>query len=287
MTRPLVVNDKTLSNIKKPIVVVDMGTNGLYSLNKIREYNKKSNIIYINDLEKSNYEEHDVDLEIEVGIIEGYITNLIERIKKYDPSLLVIVNDTLYEYGKSQFDSLDINKIYLNEEVIEEVNKSYEFKNMAFIAPMGMIEANIYQKNFHYTRLYSLNQDNMLDSLNGFKMKTSDSFNQVKVVLAPLYKKDVDIIIPSLPNTLLFQTELFEYIKDYNPDCQILNIDELLAKKVSSVSNNNDTKDKKYVYIVSKNKQENESAKDFKIKEKSLKKMYDKALNVNYTFLYE
>ena len=118
-------------------------------------------------------------------------------------------------------------------------------------------------------------------------MKTSDSFNQVKVVLAPLYKKDVDIIIPSLPNTLLFQTELFEYIKDYNPDCQILNIDELLAKKVSSVSNNNDTKDKKCVYIVSKNKQENESSKDFKIKEKSLKKMYDKALNVNYTFLYE
>ena len=282
----LIYSEKLVNKIKKPIVVLDLNTNALVVLNKLKEVLPNENIIHINDLERTTYEVEDKDMILDIDGITSGIKRLLERVKKYDPKLLLVASDSIIEYGKEQIEGLNIPYILITDVIIEEINKNYEFKNMAFFATQGIIEANLYQKNFHYTRLYNLNADNILDSIRNYKMKTSDSFNQMKVALFPLYQKDVDVIIPSIPNILMFKTEIFEYVMEENPSIVVLPVDKLLADKALSVlsGNLNPKKDKNPVYLVRKLDKEN---KNLKQEEKSLRKLYDKVLNLKYQFIYE
>ena len=113
--------------------------------------------------------------------IEKRIEYLIERVKKYSPKLLIVINDALIEYGKEMFDKLNVKKVYIVDEIIDYFNKNYELKNMAFFAPQGIIESNMYQKNFKYTRLYNLNADNVMESLNNalFQFRNISGYNQM------------------------------------------------------------------------------------------------------------
>ena len=83
------------------VVVLDMGINGSYALNLLKKELSEETIVYINDLEISNYE------GMEFYEIEKRIEYLIERVKKYSPKLLIVINDTLIEYGKEMFDKLN------------------------------------------------------------------------------------------------------------------------------------------------------------------------------------
>ena len=290
MSKINIVDEKFISKLNKPVVVLDLAYSSMYSLNKLKEALPYESIVYINDLEKDTYEATDADMIQDIpGIIEE-IKRLVDMALKYEPKLLVVASDSILEYGKEVLDNVNIPKIYITDVICEEVNKNFEFKNMAFFATQGIIEANLYQKNFHYSRLYNLNADNMIDALKNFKMKTSDSFNQVKIALYPMYKKDVDVIIPSISNILLFQTEIFEYAKDQNKDLSILKIDEILAnasKKMIKYNADMKLKAKKEVYILVNRIDKAQNIKELKLKEKDLKKTYNKVLNVEYKFIYE
>ncbi|MBO7079116.1 MAG: hypothetical protein J6W64_04840 [Bacilli bacterium] len=282
----LIYSEKLVNKIKKPIVVLDLNTNALVVLNKLKEVLPNENIIHINDLERTTYEVEDKDMILDIDGITSGIKRLLERVKKYDPKLLLVASDAIIEYGKELIEGLNIPYILITDVIIEEINKNYEFKNMAFFATQGIIEANLYQKNFHYTRLYNLNADNILDSIRNYKMKTSDSFNQMKVALFPLYQKDVDVIIPSIPNILMFKTEIFEYVMEENPSIVVLPVDKLLSDKALSVlsGNLNPKKANNPVYLVRKLDKENKNLTQV---EKSLRKLYDKVLNLKYQFIYE
>ena len=275
----LIYSEKLVNKIKKPIVVLDLNTNALVVLNKLKEVLPNENIIHINDLERTTYEVEDKDMILDIDGITSGIKRLLERVKKYDPKLLLVASDAIIEYGKELIEGLNIPYILITDVIIEEINKNYEFKNMAFFATQGIIEANLYQKNFHYTRLYNLNADNILDSIRNYKMKTSDSFNQMKVALFPLYQKDVDVIIPSIPN-------IFEYVMEENPSIVVLPVDKLLADKALEALKGdlNPKKAKNPVYLVRKLDKENKNLKQV---EKSLRKLYDKVLNLKYEFIYE
>ena len=290
MSKINIVDEKFISKLNKPVVVLDLAYSSMYSLNKLKEALPYESIVYINDLEKDTYEATDADMIQDIpGIIEE-IKRLVDMALKYEPKLLVVASDSILEYGKEVLDNVNIPKIYITDVICEEVNKNFEFKNMAFFATQGIIEANLYQKNFHYSRLYNLNADNMMDALKNFKMKTSDSFNQVKIALYPMYKKDVDVIIPSISNILLFQTEIFEYAKDQNKDLSIFKIDEILAnasKKMIKYNADMKLKAKKEVYILVNRIDKAQNIKELKLKEKDLKKTYNKVLNVEYKFIYE
>ena len=290
MSKINIVDEKFISKLNKPVVVLDLAYSSMYSLNKLKEALPYESIVYINDLEKDTYEATDADMIQDIpGIIEE-IKRLVDMALKYEPKLLVVASDSILEYGKEVLDNVNIPKIYITDVICEEVNKNFEFKNMAFFATQGIIEANLYQKNFHYSRLYNLNADNMMDALKNFKMKTSDSFNQVKIALYPMYKKDVDVIIPSISNILLFQTEIFEYAKDQNKDLSVLKIDEILAnasKKMIKYNADMKLKAKKEVYILVNRIDKAQNIKELKLKEKDLKKTYNKVLNIEYKFIYE
>ena len=290
MSKINIVDEKFINKLNKQVVVLDLAYSSMFSLNKIKEALPYENILYINDLEKDTYEVTDADMIQDIpGIVEE-IKRLLDLALKYQPKLLIIASDSIIEYGKEVIDSINIPKIYITDVICEEVNKNFEYKNMAFFATQGIIEANLYQKNFHYSRLYNLNADNMMDAIKNFKMKTSDSFNQVKIALYPMYKKDVDVIIPSISNILLFQTEIFEYTREQNKDINILKIDEILAsacKDMIKYSTSEKLKAKKEIFILLKRIEKSENIKELKLKEKDLKKTYNKVLNIDYKFIYE
>lgn len=290
MSKINIVDEKFINKLNKPVVVLDLAYSSMFSLNKIKEALPYENILYINDLEKDTYEVTDADMIQDIpGIVEE-IKRLLDLALKYQPKLLIIASDSIIEYGKEVIDSINVPKIYITDVICEEVNKNFEYKNMAFFATQGIIEANLYQKNFHYSRLYNLNADNMMDAIKNFKMKTSDSFNQVKIALYPMYKKDVDVIIPSISNILLFQTEIFEYTREQNKDINILKIDEILAsacKDMIKYSTSEKLKAKKEIFILLKRIEKSENIKELKLKEKDLKKTYNKVLNIDYKFIYE
>lgn len=284
------VDEKFILKNQNAIVVLDLGFNALYSLNAIKNEFKDETIIYLNDLNKDTYDVVREDEIFDLNDVLENIKKLLDRAIKYNPKLIIVANDSIIEYGKDLLDTVNVEKVYLTDVIIEEINKNYEYKNMAFFASQGIIEANLYQHNFHYTRLYNLNADNITDALKNFKMKTSDSFNQVKNALLPLYKKDVDVIIPTYSNILLFTTEILEYVKDQNKDIVILNIDSLLAKSAKNILGNNistSKKNKKALYII-KNKEElNKNKKELKQALLSQKKTYEKVLKVDYKIIYE
>lgn len=275
----------------RTIVVLDMGINGMSVLNLLKRELGEETFVYINDLDVDNYE------GMEIDDIERRINILIERANKYNPKLLVIVNDTLIEYGKELFEELDIKKVYIVDEIIDYVNENYDLKNMAFFAPQGIIESNMYQKNFKYSRLYNLNADNMMESLNNALMKTSASFNDMKLALLPIYKKELDVIIPTLPNLLLFQTEIYEYVK--SRDVDVVPVDKIIVsktKKVLKTIKEIEFKDKakglklKTINIVLRNS-ENLKQNLFKTyvfkKESSLKTKYEKIVLEKYNLIVE
>lgn len=273
------------------IIVLDMGIGALSVLNLLKQELSNETIVYMNDLDIENYE------GMEFYDIERRIEVLIERALKYNPKLILLANDTLIEYGKDYFEKLNIEKVYIVDEIIEYVNQNYELKNMAFFAPQGIIESNMYQKNFKYTRLYNLNADNMNRSLSNALMKTSESFNDMKIALLPVYKKELDLIISTIPNMLLFQTEIFEYVK--GRDVDIIPLDKILVdstiKKLNTIEEKeNDIKikglKKKKINIVLK---ESEEIRDslFKnkyfSKESSKKRIFEKILNQKYNIITE
>lgn len=272
------------------VVVLDMGINGSYALNLLKKELSEETIVYINDLEISNYE------GMEFYEIEKRIEYLIERVKKYSPKLLIIINDTLIEYGREMFDKLDVKKVYIVDEIIDYVNKNYELKNMAFFAPQGIIESNMYQKNFKYTRLYNLNADNVMESLNNALMKTSSSFREMKMALLPVYKKELDVVIPTLVNLLLFQTEMFEYIK--GKDIDVIPLDKIVVQKAKELLNSEsneeidkvkELKSKKLNIVVANNDEVKETFfKKHVFKENSeLKKKLDKIITEKYQIIVE
>lgn len=280
---------KTKDN--RNIIVLDMGIGGLSVLNSLKQELVDETIVYINDLDIENYE------GMEFYDIERRIEILIERALKYNPKLLVLVNDTLIEYGKDYFEKIDIDKVYIVDEIIDYVNQNYELKNMAFFAPQGIIESNMYQKNFKYTRLYNLNADNMNRSLSNALMKTSESFSDMKLALLPIYKKELDVIVSTIPNMLLFQTEIYEYVK--SRDVDIIPLDKIILdatlKKLKLISEElNDVKIEglkaKKINIVLKDSEDIKKGlfkNKYLAKESSKKHIIEKILHQKYNIITE
>lgn len=280
---------KTKDN--RNIIVLDMGIGGLSVLNSLKQELVDETIVYINDLDIENYE------GMEFYDIERRIEILIERALKYNPKLLVLVNDTLIEYGKDYFEKIDIDKVYIVDEIIDYVNQNYELKNMAFFAPQGIIESNMYQKNFKYTRLYNLNADNMNRSLSNALMKTSESFSDMKLALLPIYKKELDVIVSTIPNMLLFQTEIYEYVK--SRDVDIIPLDKIILdatlKKLKLIREElNDVKIEglkaKKINIVLKDSEDIKKGlfkNKYLAKESSKKHIIEKILNQKYNIITE
>lgn len=211
-----------MKNIKKTIGVLDLNIDNISFLNVLRNKFVNDDIYYINDLTIENIDEMDVE------DINKNINNLIIYLMSKQIDILVVVSDNIVEYCEELLNSLSVPVIQIVNETINYVNENYEYKNIGFLSTTSMIKANIYQKNLRYNHLYNMNGDDLKDLIRNHLVKTTESFQEVKTVIAPVFKKDLDIVIPSLVNYLMVTTEINEFLKDV----EVIKIDELLCNSI-------------------------------------------------------
>ena len=210
--------------IKTPIGILDMGIDNLSILNYLSQVFKNEHFIYINDLENPDYEALTED-NIEVRVRKN-----VEELLARNVKLIVVVSNTIVEYCREYFDKIDIPVINIVDSIIDYVNENYEHKNMAFIATLNIINANLYQKFFKYNHLYNLVSDDIEKFLHNHKVKTSESFDLTRDLLRSVLKKDINIIIPSSFNMMLLKTEMAEYL----PTAILINLFNIIEDKIKA-----------------------------------------------------
>lgn len=251
---------------KKVIGVIDTDMNNIYILNELYNTFKNAEILYFNTNSKEKYEGLD-----EEALVED-VNSSIDFLIKNHIDILVVSSDTIIEYCMPQLEELKIPYVLITAEAINYINEKYEYKNLGFMACTSVIEANMYQKNFRYNHLYNMTSDSLTETIKKYKVKTSESFQETKMVVGPVAKKGLDIIIPSSINYLMLKTEIFEFLKEVD----ILPIDTVICEKVNTLLYNNllPIKGKTNVTILEK---EDKDKKEF---EKYLKINY-RVININ------
>lgn len=209
---------------KVPIGILDMNTDNIALLNSLYNAFPHEHFIYVYDPECLQYEglpEEEINLRVQKNL--DYLMG--RQVK-----LILTVSSTIVEYCKPLLDQIAVPVVNIVDSIVDEVNASYEYKNMVFLANELMVQANLYQKNLKYNHLYAI----FADSLNGLvkeqKMKTSESFRMTRDVFRLVIAKDVDLIIPVNVNLLLLKTEIHEFL----PESDILDIGELLVEKAKA-----------------------------------------------------
>ncbi len=210
---------------REKIGVLDMYMNNVSIVNELSKTFPYDDILYINDLQVENYE------GMQVEKIEQRVKDQIQYLFDQQIKMLIVVSDTIIEYCDEYLRTLTIPVVFIVDEIINYTNDQYEHKNIAFLATEAILESNIYQKNFRYNHLYNLSLDALLPCIHEGKMKTSDSFQQTKTVIAPIYKKDVDVLVISMINVMLFKTEILEFLKNMD----IVPLDKIICDKAKSL----------------------------------------------------
>lgn len=208
-----------MKSIKKNIGVLDLNIDNIYFLNKLRERFINDDIYYINDLSIE-----DID-SMEIEEINKKVNDLITYLISKNIDILVIISDNIVEYCEELLNSLSVPVIQIVNETLNYVNENYEYKNIGFLSTTSMIKANIYQKNLRYNHLYNMTGDNLQDLIRNHLVKTTESFQEVKNIIAPVFKKDLDIVLPSLINYLMVTTEINEFLREV----EVIKIDEILC----------------------------------------------------------
>lgn len=207
---------------KKNIGILDMNIDSIYLLNAVRNMFKNDDIYYVNDCQLETYE------GLEVEDINNYVKKNIEYLLSKNVDVIVVADPTIIEYCEELVNNINVKVVNVVEEGINYINENFEYKNIGFLSNGAIIEANIYQKNFRYNHLYNMNADEMVNLVRTHLVKTTETFQEAKNIIAPVYKKDLDVIIPSHVNLLMIKTELFEFLKDVN----IVPIDEIICDKL-------------------------------------------------------
>lgn len=214
-----------MKSIKKTIGVLDMNIDNMYVLNAIRNTFINDDIYYVNDTEVETFDEMDT------SDIAKHVSKHINYLLSKNIDILVVVSDSIVEYCEELLNQVEVPVINIINETIEYVNENYEYKNFGFLSTTTMIESNIYQKSFRYNHLYSMNGDKLKFLIRNQLVKTTETFQESKNIIAPVYKKDLDVIIPSLVNFLMVKTEINEFLKDVD----IVDVDEVLVNKIQEV----------------------------------------------------
>jgi len=192
---------------KDAIGILDMGVESFNILESLLRNFKHERFIYMNDLKHQPYWER-----TEQEVLDLIKAN-VERLMQENIKLLIVVSDVIIEYASEYFEKLTIPTINLVQSLIDYVNINYEQKNMILLAKSEIIDANLYQRNFKYNRLYNIASDDLENLIHQKMIKTSKSFSTVKETFKSISKKEFSIIITSSPFITNLKTEFTEYLK--------------------------------------------------------------------------
>ena len=192
--------------IKDAIGILDSGVEGFNILKNLTKNFKHENFIYINDLKHFPY--FNLTETEALDLIKDNVSRLINQNIK----LLVVASDIIMDLAKDYFDTLNIPVLDIISLYIDYINENYEQKNIALFARTEILEANLYQKNFKYNRLYNIPSNELEELIVNKSLKTSQSFIKTKETFKQLKGKGFDVIIASSPYLILLKTEIEEFL---------------------------------------------------------------------------
>lgn len=207
-----------------PIGILDMNTDNIAVINYLHEAFPHEHFIYIYDPDCLQYEglpEEEINIRVQKNL--DYL--MLRQVK-----MILTVSNAIYEYCKPLLDQIPVPVVNIVDSIVDEVNNSYEHKNMVFLANELMVQSNLYQKNLKYNHLYAIFADSLNNLVKEQKMKTSESFRVTRDVFRLVIAKDVDLIIPVNVNLMLLRTEIHEYL----PEADILDLGQLLVEKTKA-----------------------------------------------------
>ena len=231
---------------KKMIGILDGGFEGINIFSRLVKDYPYERFIYLNDPENYPYE----------GKEEKEILNCIKKnteiLLNLDVELILVVNNSIVEYGSEYFATLDKKILKFSDFVIDYVNEGYEHKNVALMAKEYIVKANIYQKNIKYNHLYSIPSDTLDEIIMNKEVKTAKSFKAVSDVLNLSKGKDYNILIISDSYLNNLRIEFLEYIK-----CdEIMDLSLVVSKKMAPHLENVGRLKKKGIILTKLTKQE-------------------------------
>lgn len=204
------------------IGILDGGFEGINIFNRLVKDYPYERFIYINDLLNYPYE----------GKEEKEILNLIKKnteiLISQDVSLILVVNNSIIEYGLEYFNSLETKVLKISDFIIDYVNEGYEHKNVGLLAKEYIVKANIYQKNIKYNHLYSIPSDILDEIILNKELRTAKSFKAVDEAFLNSKARDYNILIVTDSYLNNLRIEFSEYVK-----CdEIMDLATIVSKKM-------------------------------------------------------
>ncbi len=209
--------------IKKAIGILDSGFGGTFILEELAKYYKNERFIYLNDLK--HYPFYNRPEGDALNIIKSHIDLLL----KEDIKLLIVLSDIIVDIAFDYLQEFNIQVINIVDLLINYVNKNYENKNICLFGKTEVIEANLYQKNFKYNRLYNIPSEDLELFILQKQTKTSQSFKAVQVAFNQVRKRSIDCIVASSPYLIELNTELKEHL-EFN---EITNLKDIIIEDIN------------------------------------------------------
>lgn len=226
---------------KLAIGVLDSGYEGLTLFGElVKEYRYES-FVYINDIKSLPYEGQKAE-DINKAVKSNIDILLSQGIK-----MLVVVSDIIVEYCQDLLNALEIPVINVVSSIIEYVNNNFEQKDLLLLTKQEVIKANLYQKNFRYNHLFSVNSTELAKIVLQKQIKTSASFATSKEVFKNHYRRKADLLIISESFLINLKTEIDEYL-DALEIISLLDVFKLQINKCDSLL---EKKGKRKVAIIS------------------------------------
>ena len=231
---------------KTSIGVLDGGFEGINIFNKLVSDYPKEKFIYLNDPDNYPYEGK------EEKVIINAIKKNVEVLLNLGVSLILVVNNSIVEYGSEYFDTLNVKVLKVSDFIIDYVNELYEHKNVGLLAKEYIVKANIYQKNIKYNHLYSIPSDAMEGVILNKEVKTAKSFQAVFDTFQNVKSKDFNILIVTDSYLNNLRIEFSEYVK-----CdEILDLSLLVSKKMKEYLNSTSRFKRKSIVLTNLSRKE-------------------------------
>ena len=192
---------------KNPIGIIDVSCDGICILNDLQKNFKNEDFLYFNDIKNLPYEGKDS------LVILKYIKKNVEYMLEQGIKMLIVISDTIIEYGSEYLEGLNIPVISIVQSIIDYLNINYENKNMLLCAKDYILKANLYQKNIKYSHLNTVSSNKMEVNIKDNKVKTMKSFNACNDSFRAIASRDFDVFVYTAPWIWLLKTEILEYIK--------------------------------------------------------------------------
>jgi len=263
---------------KDAIGILDCGVEGFNILEVLTQRFKHENFVYVGDVKNNPY------YNLSSDNVKELIRKNLEILKNENVKLIIVTSDVICDLGKEELEKLNIPVFDIVSILTDYVNDNYEQKNIALFAKEKVIDANLYQKNFKYNRLFNIISDEVEEVIFTKNLKTSQSFFKTKEAFKQLLLKNVDVIVTSSPCLIYLKTEIGEYVKFE----EITNFGEIVANKINNefIKLNQKSRGKVLVYnnIEKKKFQEMTYYTNIKYKYIDLEKKFRKQKNKKAVF---